>query len=419
MPAFSLSRRQALLAVACVLGGRARRTRLVSAPGSTSSGHVTALPSAPLTPSTHAPRRSWSTSRARFAGRASTASRREPGSPTRSRAPAARLVAPTSRSSISPHRSRTASRCSSRAPEVQAAAASTRAASTVGDGAGRPQHRDGRAARRAAGRRARHRAEDRRLPPRARSVHVRRPARRDLGHRPDPDRQPPRARRAVIWTRAPAHTLAVALCLGLAAANVARIARGRARLLGRRRARGRRLRTRLPARLALRGAAARRPRLVVGERASRRARPQPAERRDRPGRTRRRRRDGATDRATATTSASRAASSASTASRSTSASSSSSRSVARLRREPSSRCSPSFGCRAARSTGSTSAPGCAATASTSCSQVDEWKQIGRRGGLGGFADRLRSAPRAARSHPVSRENGARSSKGSCSATTRR
>src|SRR5207302_4288924 len=41
--------------------------------------------------------------------------------------------------------------------------------------------------------------------------------------RPGPDRRPAGARSAVIWTRAPAHLLAGSLCIGLVLANVSRL----------------------------------------------------------------------------------------------------------------------------------------------------------------------------------------------------
>ena len=67
------------------------------------------------------------------------------------------------------------------------------AAGCVPVGAGRPQLGDRRAARRAARHRAGDGAEDRRLPHRARPVHLGRRARRDPGHRAGADREPARA----------------------------------------------------------------------------------------------------------------------------------------------------------------------------------------------------------------------------------
>ena len=49
--------------------------------------------------------------------------------------------------------------------------------------------------------------------------------------------------------------------------------------------------------------------------------------------------------------------------------------------------------------------------------VDEWHVVGRRGGLGGVADRLRALAPPLLGTRSRRENGARSSKGWCSVTT--
>ena len=83
------------------------------------------------------------------------------------------------------------------------------------------------------------------------------------------------------------------------------------------------------------------------------------------------------------------------------------RRVARRRRAPCSRPSRRSRCRAARRTASTSAPGCAATASTSCCAPTAGAIVGRRGGLGGVADRLRAEPRGARSRRACTASAAR------------
>src|SRR6266545_2810368 len=85
------------------------------------------------------------------------------------------------------------------------------------------EQRDPGAARLAARRRARHRAEDPRLPPAARSLQLDRRPGRDSGHRPGAARTASGRRRAVSGLlRARPHALAAALCLGLALANVLR-----------------------------------------------------------------------------------------------------------------------------------------------------------------------------------------------------
>src|SRR5262249_2711521 len=90
---------------------------------------------------------------------------------------------------------------------------------------GPAQHRDRRAARRFARRRSGHGPEDRRLPHRARCVHLRRGAGRDSRHRPCAHRPAAGAGRSVTARPfgLPAHWLAASLCLGLAAANALRV----------------------------------------------------------------------------------------------------------------------------------------------------------------------------------------------------
>src|SRR5215218_6658983 len=80
-----------------------------------------------------------------------------------------------------------------------------------------PQYRHARPTRRAARRRSGDRAEDPRLPAGARRVLVGRRARRDRRNRAGAAREPARGRGAV--TRFPMHLLAGALCVGLAASN--------------------------------------------------------------------------------------------------------------------------------------------------------------------------------------------------------
>ena len=90
--------------------------------------------------------------------------------------------------------------------------------------------------------------------------------------------------------------------------------------------------------------------------------------------------------------------------------------LARRRRAPSSRSTGEIRRRAGPRTASTSAPGFAATACTS-SSVPTLARVGRRGGLAGFADRLR-ARISRRWPPASAASGARSWPASCSARTR-
>ena len=149
----------------------------------------------------------------------------------------------------------------------------------LGDDAGRsgsPERRDARAARRAAGRRARHGAEDPRLPAGARRVQLAGRARRDSGNRPSADRAAQGRGGAVTsLLRARPHLLAASLCLGLAGANLARDPLDGNRT---RRRRGRRRRCSRTAPLADAGAGgrARARGLVVGKRTARSARPKPA-----------------------------------------------------------------------------------------------------------------------------------------------
>ena len=88
------------------------------------------------------------------------------------------------------------------------------------------EQRDARAARRTARSRPGHRAEDPRLPPEARGIRVGRRARCDLGHRARAARDAPRPGRAVselVVVRRSPQLLAASLCLGLAAANAVRV----------------------------------------------------------------------------------------------------------------------------------------------------------------------------------------------------
>ena len=172
-----------------------------------------------------------------------------------------------------------------------------------------------------------------------------------------------------------------ALALGLALANVGRVHARRARRCGARRARSSSLVDSPVAAARARWRCCSRSRVVVGERTSRRARPQPAARRGRPGRPRGRRRDR-TARA-GPVHAPRAGPRADVrrASASTSRCSSSCRSGARRRRAPSSTRSSS--CKlppGPRRTGSTSARGFAATASTSCSRSTSGRRSARAAG---------------------------------------
>ena len=428
MPAFTLSRRRALVAV---VGAGARSRLARGARLSSRSASPRALVPAQrhdpgagrAAPAASARRRSSSsTSPARCAGPGSTACRRARGSPTRSRAPGGataradpslvNLAAPLADGAAGA-RSRARGLAGRRRP-------ARRRCRAVADRPGRASTPRRRAARHAARSRPGHGAEDRRLPAGARAVHVRRPARRDPRHRPGAAREPARPRRAVIWTRAPAHMLAG-------------VALSRPRLRERRahpRARARRARCVAAAAVVVADAPAARlgcAALLLVRRSAGGGRAQrldaldrsPLQRDDRPGRTRGRRRDGSAVAVVATTSACRGASAVSTASPSTSASSSSCRSAGRRRREPSWRCSPSSGCRAGPSAASTSARGCAATACTSCSTSTSGSAIGRRGGVGGFADR---PPRAACALDRARSRG-RTARGPRrdrrSATTRR
>ena len=193
--------------------------------------------------------------------------------------------------------------------------------------------------------------------------------------------------------------------------------RGRPGALGRRRNERRRGRhAAWPPRLRRR--TARRARLVVGQREARRPGPEPALRRDRSCRTRGRRHHRADRRGTATTSAPRACPPVRRRHASTSASSWSSRSVARRRREPCSTCSPSSAAARARARVRRAhlASPSRHTRRPARGRVEAGGPARRRRRLG---DRLRTPTRNRRSRPVSRENAARSSKGSCSATTRR
>ena len=367
MPTFTLSRRQALVAVVCALGVVLAASQLLPRPARSRPGPTAARSWRHRRRPT--PRGGEARRRRRGCGsaaRASTGCARAPGSPTRSRAPAARRVAPTRCSSTSRRRSRTASRCSFR--DARPGGCCVRRRRCVGGRAGRPQLGDGRAARRAARRGPGHGAEDRRLPPRARPVYVGRPARRDLGHRarrgsttcegswcrdldarPSPHACRPRSASALPRERDACSAIGLVCSLAAAGAVVACRSRG------------------WPARLRRACCSSRSAGGGEAQRLDALDRSPLSAEIDRAGRARRGR-DGATHAAPLRHPRSGPSPAIRPASRSTSGSSSSCRWAGRLRRARSSRCSPSFGVHAAPTTGSTSVRGCAATASTSCSR---------------------------------------------------
>ena len=224
---------------------------------------------------------------------------------------------------------------------------------------------------------------------------------------------------AVNWVRAPAHILAASLCLGLALANVGRVARVRARRLAACGVRRRRSPMSPAVRLAC-AALLRSSRVGwwwASERLDALDRSPLAAEIGRAGDaivvvTSTPRRRTVLRAGTGTRPQLRAAS------RSTSPCSSSCRSVARRRRARSWTRSPSSGLRRARRTGSTSARGCAVTASTSYSG---WTRGGRSAGAAVSAASPIASARdsSVRSRPGLRESGARSSTASSSATTPR
>ena len=288
----------------------------------------------------------------------------------------------------------------------------------VAGGTRRSEHRDRRAARRPSWRRACDRREDHRLSAGARPVHVRRPARRDLGDRALADRRPEGPRPAVSWLRAPAYLLAGALCVGLALANVTRIHTvGIARISCR--GRGGRVRRNSPDAPDHRCRPALPARLVVVEHAPRRARPEPDaragwERRPRSGRRDRAAYARAVQSACPGTHPAVQRSAPQRACRARAAT----RPLAAAGRHHRRACRREAAARAGRMD-STSGRGYAATGCTSSCESTSGALSVIAAVLGGVADRSPRAGSRRRSPPAWRESGARSSRGSCSATTTR
>ena len=369
MPTFTLSRRHALVAVACAIGASCSSRRGCSAALSLAGSRArrSAALAAPAATCPDAAEGRSSTSTVRSAARALPAAARARGSPTRSRGPAARRDRPTRRSSTSRRRSRTASRCSCRASRGQWRAASRRRRQPPA-APGRSELRHRRAARRAcpASARSRRRRSSTTAASTARSPRSTSSTRSRASGRPgsttcegswcrDLDARPsPHARGALSASALPSRTSTRVHVLGLVCSLVAAACRRRLETAG------------WPARLCR--VAALRARLVVGERPPRRPRPQSAQRRDRSRRPGGRRRDGTTHPSPLRHPRPGSSPALRRHPDPTSASSSSSRSAARRRRARSSRCSPSFGGRAASTMDSTNARGCAATACTSSSR---------------------------------------------------
>ena len=256
------------------------------------------------------------------------------------------------------------------------------------------------------------------VPPGARPVHLGRRARRDPRDRARAARRPAGAGRAVTARRFPPTCSPDRSALGLAAANAVRLAplhRLRSSSLPDSRLIG--LAAPRAAGLAALGLLAAAAGWWWGERPARRARPQPAARRGRPPAralvevTARPRRGAFDQRVPARVrrfggAAGRRARPARAAARALAA--------AGRRRQPARRRAAAA---RARRTASTSARGCAATGSTSSSTstsgTSSAAAAASAGSPTGCARWLARAP----PRPGSRENGARSSKGSCSATT--